>query len=138
MGMAAGGAGAAPGEPLPRTVHEVSELTSFTSPSGNIGCYIDTDYVRCDIKERDWAPPPKPASCPDYTDWGQGLQLEAGKPAEVVCAGDTALTSGNPLAFGDTIVAGSIECTSAPMGISCRDVQHGGEFSLSRQAYHLA
>lgn len=22
-------------------------LVGFTSPSGNIGCYVDTDYVRC-------------------------------------------------------------------------------------------
>jgi hypothetical protein len=30
-------------------------LTGFTSPSGNIGCHIDVDYVRCDIAERSWS-----------------------------------------------------------------------------------
>lgn len=55
-----------------------------------------------------------------------------------MCAGDSALTSGNPLAFGDTIVARSIECFSTPDGITCWDFVYGGEFSIARQAYHLA
>lgn len=125
-------------EPLPLTTREVSELTGFTSPSGNIGCYIDPEYVRCDISERDWTPPPKPASCPEMTGWGQGLQLKVGEPGDFVCAGDTALMSGDPLAYGDKIVAGSIECTSTPDGITCWDFVYGGEFSIARKAYHLA
>jgi hypothetical protein len=123
-------------EPVPLTTREVSELTGFTSPSGNIGCYIDPDYVRCDIRERDWSPPPAPADCP--VDWGQGLQLHVGTPGDFVCAGDTALGSGSPLAYGDKIVSGSIECTSTPDGITCWDFVYGGEFSIARQAYHLA
>lgn len=122
--------------PFPLTTREVSELTGFTSPSGNIGCYIDPEYVRCDIRERDWSPPPRPASCP--VDWGQGLKLKVGEPADFVCAGDTALMSGSPLAYGDKIVSGSIECTSTPDGITCWDFVYGGEFSIARQAYHLA
>jgi hypothetical protein len=125
-------------EPLPLTTREVSELTAFSSPSGNIGCYIDPGYARCDIRERNWAAPSKPASCPEMTGWGQGLQLDAGRSADFVCAGDTALTSGNPLAYGDKIVAGPIECTSTPAGITCWDFVHGGEFSISRQDFHLA
>jgi len=69
---------------------------------------------------------------------GAGLALEVGKAREFVCAGDTALTSGNPLAYGDKIVSGSIECTSSPDGITWWDFVYGGEFSISRQAYHLA
>jgi len=92
--------------------------------------------VRCDIRERDWSPPPKPSDCP--TAWGQGIQLSVGQPADFVCAGDTALTTGNPLAYGDKMVAGSIECTSSPAGITCWDFVYGGEFSIAREAYHLA
>ena len=125
-------------EPLPLTTREVSELTGFTSPSGNIGCYIDPEHVRCDIRERDWSPPVKPASCPEMTGWGQGLQLHVGTPADFVCAGDTALSSGSPLAYGDKIVSGSIECESTPDGITCWDFVYGGEFSIARQAYHMA
>ena len=123
---------------LPLETFEVSELTPFNSPSENIGCYIDPRTVRRDIRERDWSPPPRDASCNENVDYGQGLILNVGEPARVVCAGDTALTAGNPLAFGDKIVSGSIECSSAPSGITCWDFQYGGEFSISREAYHLS
>jgi hypothetical protein len=124
-------------DPLPLTTREVSELTSFSSPSGNIGCYIEPTNVRCDIAERNWSPPPKATSCPEMVSWGQGLQLSVGQPAGFVCAGDTALTNGNPLAYGDKIVSGSIECTSNVDGISCWDSVHGGSFDLSRDGYDV-
>lgn len=41
----------------------IADLVSFTSPSGNVGCYLDQTTVRCDISERDWSPPPRPADC---------------------------------------------------------------------------
>jgi hypothetical protein len=137
---AAGIAAAAPPgmiEPTPLTTREVFESTSFTSPSGNIGCAIEPTSVRCDIAERNWSPPPKAADCPEVVSWGQGLTLTAGSPAEFVCAGDTAMTTGNPLAYGDKIVSGSIECTSTSAGMSCWDFVHGGSFDLSREGYHL-
>ena len=74
-----------PAAPFPED-STVTELTSFTSPSGNIGCYLDTDTVRCDIAERDWTPPPRPASCPDAVDFGQGVTLSVGRSATFVCA----------------------------------------------------
>src|SRR5690242_16944056 len=40
----------------------VTKLTGFTSPTGNIGCYIDQRSVRCDIGDRDWKPPKAPSS----------------------------------------------------------------------------
>ncbi len=123
--------------PVPISTRELKELTSFSSPSGIIGCYIEPTNVRCDIAERNWRPPPKPASCPEMTGWGQGLQLVAGKPAGVVCAGDTALTSGSPLAYGDKIVSGPIECTSTLDGIECWDIVHGGSFTISRERYYV-
>ncbi len=36
-----------------------ADTDMFTSPSGNIGCMMDFDYVRCDINERNWTPPPR-------------------------------------------------------------------------------
>lgn len=116
----------------------VTELTPFTSPSGNIACFIEPRYVRCDIRERDWTPPPKPADCPEFTGWGQGLRLGAGGPADFVCAGDTALNGADALEYGDVIMAGSIECRSEESGISCWDAQSGGEFSISREGYELS
>jgi hypothetical protein len=120
---------------------EVHELTGFTSPSGNIGCYIDPAEVRCDIRQRNWAPPPKPASCPDETGWGQGLVLRAGGSGgggtSFVCTGDTALASGPPLAYGDTITAGSLRCESKQSGMECWDFVSGPSFAISSDGYRL-
>jgi uncharacterized protein DUF6636 len=117
------------------TDRTVYSSTGFTSPSGNIGCYIEPGYVRCDIRERDWAPPPKPASCP--VGWGQGVAMRTGTSPTFVCAGDTALGGGPALAYGDTISAGSLQCQSSPSGMACWDIQHGTSFSISREAYEL-
>jgi hypothetical protein len=76
------------------TNREVRELTGFRPPSGNIGCYIEPGYVRCDIRDRAWSPPPRPADCPDMADYGQGIALRAGVGASFVCAGDAALNDG--------------------------------------------
>ncbi|AQA05800.1 hypothetical protein BVC93_29385 [Mycobacterium sp. MS1601] len=107
----------------------------FTSPSGNIGCYVDYDYVRCDIAERDWAPPPRPADC--EFDYGQGISFGAEAPAAFVCAGDTTLWAGEPLEFGQTVGAGPMLCTSLESGVTCHDTITGAGFTISRQAYEL-
>ena len=123
---------------MPTKTFTVSELTGFTSPSGNIGCYISADHVRCDIRERIWTPPAKPASCNENTGWGQGLELNAGERAGFVCAGDTALAGGKPLAYGDTIQAGTISCDMTGSGVACYDASTGDGFELSREGYGLS
>jgi hypothetical protein len=110
-------------------------LVGFTSPSGNIGCYVDTDYVRCDIADRDWAPPPRPADC--EFDYGQGIAFGTGDAPAFVCAGDTALWAGAPLAFGQSVDSGPMSCTSLESGITCLDTGTGAGFTISRQAYEL-
>src|SRR5258706_3939129 len=35
----------------------------FMSPSGNIGCALSETGARCDIRDRSWTPPPRPATC---------------------------------------------------------------------------
>ena len=67
---------------------EVYELSGFISPTGNVACMIDADWARCDIIDRDWSPPPRPADC--EFDYGQGISLAPGESAQFVCAGDTA------------------------------------------------
>lgn len=117
--------------------YTVDESTFFTSPSGNISCLLDAESVRCDIKERDWSPPARPSSCNENVGFGQGILLAAGQEPEFVCAGDTTFGAGEPLAFGDTLVAGTIECSSEESGIQCWDTQYGGEFTLAREDYDL-
>jgi hypothetical protein len=89
----------------------VYESPGFTSPSGSIRCYIGPSTVRCDIRERNWAPPPRPADRPGQTGHGQGIIFNVGRSAVFVCAGDTALDSGPPLAYGDSITGGSCNAT---------------------------
>jgi hypothetical protein len=112
-----------------------ADLIGFTSPTGNIGCIIDTDYVRCDISERDWSPPARPADC--EFDYGQGIAMAPGEKPGFVCAGDTTLGGGRPLAYGQSVTAGSYQCTSAPSGVTCRDVTSGSGFTLSRGGYDV-
>jgi hypothetical protein len=113
----------------------VTQLVGFTSPSGNVGCMLDPTYVRCDISERDWSPPPRPADC--EFDYGQGIGLSAGEQAGFVCAGDTAMGGGDPLAYGKSITKGDLTCGSAEAGITCRDGATGHGFTISREVYKV-
>ncbi len=113
-----------------------ADLDSFTSPSGNIGCIIYEEYLRCDIAERDWSPPPRPADCPSFTGYGQGIGMDAHGPAAFVCAGDTALNMGRPLGYGQTHSSQGFTCTSEEAGLRCTNADGHG-FRLARQAYDL-
>lgn len=113
-----------------------ADLVGFTSPSGNIGCILTDDMVRCDIASRDWEPPPRPADCPDFTDYGQGISLSPIGPATFVCAGDTTLGSGPVLEFGEFQAGGGMSCDSELPGIRCTNSEGRG-FVISRQAYQL-
>lgn len=121
----------------PAVDQQVTSLTGFTSPSGNIGCYIDKKTVRCDIQKRDWNPPARPASCSPQVDYGQGITMKAGGSPEFVCAGDTALGGGDPLPYGQSIGAGLLRCDSAEAGMTCTDTETGRGFTLSIQSYEL-
>jgi hypothetical protein len=116
---------------------QVTSLTGFTSPSGNIGCIIDRKSVRCDVQKRQWDPPARPDSCNENVDYGQGISLSAGGAPEFVCAGDTTLGSGPALAYGESIGAGLLRCDSAESGMTCRDVETGRGFTISIEAYKL-
>jgi hypothetical protein len=113
----------------------VKKLTGFSSPTGNIGCYIDRSSVRCDIQDRDWEPPKAPADC--RLDYGQGIELRAGAAPEFVCAGDTTLGAGKPLEYGQSIGAGLLRCESQETGVTCTDAESGRSFTLSKESYDL-
>lgn len=109
-------------------------LVAFRTPSGNIGCLGETaranNTVRCDIRTRDWSPPPRPASC--RLDWAQGLTLDRTGRARFVCAGDTALNTGRVLAYGATRRIGGILCMSRRSGLTCTNPAGHG-FTVSRE-----
>jgi hypothetical protein len=110
------------------------EPQQFQLPSGNIACYLDTSGVRCDIRDRSWQPPAKPASCD--VDYGQGIELRA-SGASFVCAGDTTLGGGSTLAYGMSIERGPFRCDSSADGVECKDSRTGHGFHLSRASYRI-
>ena len=110
------------------------EPQQFQLPSGNIGCYIDSTGVRCDIRERNWQPPARPPSC-EY-DYGQGIELRD-RGAAFVCAGDTTLGGGITVAYGTSIDRGPFRCDSSTEGVDCKDSRSGHGFHLSRASYRI-
>lgn len=116
-------------------VPATESLGAFTSPSGNIGCAMDEESVRCDIRQRSWKPPPAPKDC--ELDYGQGLQLSAGAEPGFVCAGDTTLGAGPPLPYGEATAKGLLTCESEESGMTCTDTETGRGFTLSKESYEL-
>src|SRR5581483_512361 len=111
-------------------------LSTFESPSGNIGCVIAGGQARCDIRQRNWSPPPKPPGCPPVVGFGQGMLVDDHGVGHFVCAGDTALDPSAPkLGYGAATVVAQFKCTSAFVGMTCTDTNTGHGFFLSRQGY---
>lgn len=116
-----------------RIVH----LKTFRSPSGNIGCALYEGGARCDIRKRDWSPPPRPAQCPKETGYGQGVEVAHTGEAGFVCAGDTALDpSSSSLSYGTASEVGGSECISRKNGVTCVN-RAGHGFFLSIQSYQI-
>lgn len=115
---------------------DAAGLNGFQTPTKNIGCRITKEYVRCDIKERSWNPPPRPSSCPaDHGDWGQGLTLESGRPA-FVCAGDTVLNDrARVLPYGQAIRSGPFTCVSTTAFLACGNTASRHGFALAKGVF---
>ena len=109
-----------------------AELTSFSSPSGNIGCVISTEVARCDIRERDWDPGPPPETCKKT--WGQGTAVGA-KEAVISCTRGSVLGSKTVLEYGRSVTEGNFTCTSSEAGMRCENTATGRGFSISRKTY---
>jgi hypothetical protein len=114
----------------------ITGLVGFMSPSRNIGCYMDTSQVRCDARSHTWQFA-RPRNCPSFTDYGQGLFVtRRSSRGGVVCAGDTALGGKLILRYGHSISRGTIRCSSARAGITCRNAKGHG-FFIARSTYRL-
>ena len=112
-----------------------SAFAGFVSPSHNIGCVMDKQYVRCDIRNHSWQSPPKPQSCD--VDYGGGVAVDKSGRAQFVCAGDTTLNSGPVLAYGDSIHQGRFRCVSKETGMRCVNKRNGHGFLLAKRKYSL-
>jgi Family of unknown function (DUF6636) len=108
-----------------------AKLTAFQSPSHNIGCVISGQGARCDIRNRDWEPPPTPPSC--HVDYGFGLAVDRHGKAGFVCAGDTVLGQGRVLDYGESLRRGRFRCASKRSGVKCVNKRNDHGFKLSSQ-----
>jgi hypothetical protein len=124
-----------PAEDAAGDFEDVGPLDSFTTPSKNISCALTSKFVRCDIFEHSYEPPPKPASC--EFDYGSSLSVVPGGPAEFACVSDA--IAGTPdtlpvLEYGTKTTVGPFECESSSAGVRCLDTASGAGFSLAREA----
>lgn len=128
------GLGAAPSSATSPSV-SVVQAANFQSPSKNITCDLTVGAVRCEIVNRQWEPPPSPASC--RLAWGHSMSIENGKAA-FVCAGDTVIgTATRVLPYGSSLRAGSVQCDSGDAALRCFDVKTQSGFTLAVADYDL-
>jgi hypothetical protein len=117
----------------------------FKTPSGNINCYLFSaqgGVADCIVLQASWTnAPPKPKACD--LDWVP-TELALGKTYVSVggCRGDVGprcYTGGgncSVLAYGHSITMGTIRCSSATSGLTCRRTtgRHAG-FRLARESF---
>ncbi|WP_431977372.1 DUF6636 domain-containing protein [Micromonospora haikouensis] len=128
--------------PTPAPAREVTGLTVFATPSGNITCYLDEDpeapggaQARCDIRDRSWSAPRRPADC--ELDYGDALGLTRGGRAAFLCVGDAVGDADLVLGYGQALRTGRVVCVSSRSGVDCRNAATGHGFTLSRARYAL-
>jgi hypothetical protein len=113
-----------------------TDQAQFATPSGNIACLMRADEVRCDVLERTWTLPPKPADCD--LDFGNGVLLVSAGPARLSCIGDTVADPALPkLAYGQAVRYAGVVCVSRETGLRCDNPVTGHGFRVSRGSYEV-
>jgi hypothetical protein len=119
------GAGASP----------AAAFKGFESPSHNIGCIMDEQGARCDIRDHSWPLPKPPQSC--EFDYGGSLFIGNKGRGEYGCVSDSAFGIGGVLPYGESMRKGRFVCTSEEIGVRCVNRRNGHGFLLSRQRVRL-
>jgi len=118
---------------LPAAAQSVS--FHFRTPSGNIACFGEASFVRCDIARTSVKPPPKPDSC--EFDWGNAFGLGQRSRGRRLCVSDSTFGARRVLRYGQTVRLGRrLSCTSRRAGLTCRNLAGHG-FFLSRDRIRL-
>ncbi|MFC4947679.1 protein kinase domain-containing protein [Pseudonocardia sp. GCM10023141] len=113
-----------------------SGTARFATPSRNIACMMGSGEVRCDVVQRAWQLPPKPAAC--QLAWGTGATLRGTGQAELTCAGDTVADATLVvLGYGEGVQLDSVVCVSRESGLSCQNPTTHHGFLLSRETFEV-
>jgi hypothetical protein len=112
----------------------------FQSPSENVDCGMGSlgnkAFASCEVTDRIWAPPPRPARCEGR--WGDRFELRQGTAPTLVCSSDTLRGSDLPtLSYGSAWSVNPLTCDSEPIGMTCTDTSTGHYFRVSRDSYEL-
>jgi len=102
---------------------------AFQTPSGNIHCQWDTNYLRCDMATAQGPKQLKPANC--QFDYGNFFGLPTRGSAKRLCVSDTVMGLHPVLPYGAKWVKGGIQCESEKTGLTCINQSNQG-FSLSK------
>ncbi|RRD30946.1 hypothetical protein [Actinomyces bowdenii] len=104
------------------------ELSSFTSPSGNITCVLGESTVSCTINSYNFV-----GRDPSCTDGSKPFTASVGTEGQATgsCA-EAFRTTGASLNYGASAKNSTFACTSAETGIECWNQFTGQGFSLSR------
>jgi hypothetical protein len=113
-----------------------TDVIGFKTPSSNIHCQLEgsssdaISVLRCDIRQLDSIPPPKPPYC--ELDWGQAFAItEDGRVGERICHGDTVINNDLlTLSYGSVWQRAGFTCKSERTGLTCIN-SPGHGFSLS-------
>ena len=114
-----------------------SAYSAFWSPRQDVGCVVDWNYARCDLRRQSWAPPSRPAWC--RLTFGHGLAVTASGRAGLVCADDTALLASfsRVLPYRRLVRRGRVGCRSTRRGVLCTNYRTRSGFLVSRRGYRL-
>lgn len=113
-----------------------TDLARFATPSRNIACQLSAESARCDVAQRSWQTPPKPADCAG--DYGGGATLSGSGSGALTCAGDTvADPSLVVLDYGQGVRFDDVVCVSRETGLRCQNTATGHGFRVARASYDL-
>ena len=112
----------------------------FSTPSGNISCYLAAGDAWCSAKDKPWKQLPVSGECSKSpAPWDTTLQLSAnetrphfrGDCYPIIDAG------GPPLAYGHALQDGRMRCAVTTEGVDCVVVGTAKGFFISRTSYQL-
>jgi hypothetical protein len=117
------------------TVSPVAAYAWFSSPSKNIGCWMDASGARCDVLVHTYKPTKKPAYC--HADWGTALEVGRTGKGHFGCVSDTVAMSPTILRYGHSKSFGRFTCTSRLTGMTCVNRYNGHGFKASKASYRF-